>query len=243
MCGRSRISRILSTTWAALMLGCQAPPEPTQEIDDGESSEVDEQPLVKPPPPKVAPAGSLGGICGKDLAICNQNGRAFEIFNTIKFSNMKTKVSRSGGTTSLTLTVEVPRLVNDHKGSKDLLQLRHRTLPNVEFVREIWRNGTRVGDFVPGWHRSVSRAPHVVSSNHADCKRPRGQRLTGMLRDHLQLLRLVQRGEDRPHGWNWFHWRGGRQGNQSDRGRRVSRGGSRPSQRRPRAHPGLQQQV
>jgi hypothetical protein len=99
-------------------LGCNSLP--------ADESEIEQSAVKQPPPPTSAPPGSLGGICGKDYRQCPTGQAMVDKFRKLKRTGVSDKcvsVSETG-TKSVSVKMKVPRLVNDHNLSSDLLEMR-----------------------------------------------------------------------------------------------------------------------
>jgi hypothetical protein len=88
-------------------------------------TEVAPELLEAPPLPTHAVPGSLGGPCGKDYAKCKTGEAMAKKFRELKISSLKQTscVDDGSANTEVVYTYRLPKLVNDHSGSSDNMQL------------------------------------------------------------------------------------------------------------------------
>lgn len=146
----SLVTAMIAFVWTC---GCQSPPEQDPYDPEGLTEEEIEQHVKSspPPPPKDAALGSLGGPCGVNFANCRTGDAFLKKFSSLPKYNFKRIKSACGQTDTRVYGLQVPRLVNDHKGPRDdifvevVSYLKSTSPAGPQMMYRFWRNGIEVG--------------------------------------------------------------------------------------------------
>lgn len=132
----------------SMLAGCQPPPDDA--VDEIEGAHTS-----KPPKPKDAAPGSLGGICGVNYAKCPSGAALAKKLESLPRTGFvdgcPEDPSLFDGYRKTTVSMKVPRLVDDHKLAQDILKLEMfmtfdtGVADNQGFVK-IYRNGVQVAE-------------------------------------------------------------------------------------------------